>query len=221
MMDTVLLYKKPYYLKTWHLFIFICIVFCINTWLTQNFVMTREVYHNLLSKRMETYRIDDYFNFIRKISIWNYILLPAVIWIQITFVALLIQFPLVLKFIDIPFKRIFRIVAFAQIPLIFSRIIKTIWLMQFKPYQITEENLAFVPLAITNLIDTSLYSQSITGFLSHFNVFQILWGFILVKGLVSTDKLKKIDAALLVLIIWIVIMVFQWVLVMYLIKVSH
>ncbi|MFO7890535.1 MAG: hypothetical protein R6V04_09380 [bacterium] len=219
-MENTIVNNKPYSLKTWHLFILICIAFGINTWLTQNFVMTREVYHNLLSERMEAYRIDDYLHFIKKISIWTYIILPAVIWIQITFVTLLIQFPLVLKFIEVPFKRIFKIVTYAHIPIVIQNITKTIWLIQLKLYQITKEKLSFVPLAISNLIDTSLYSQNVVGLLSNFNVFQILWCIIIARGLASTGKVKKIDAALLVLIIWIVLLVFQWALLMYLTKVN-
>jgi hypothetical protein len=182
--------------------------------------MTRDVYHNLLSEKMEAYRIDDYFNFVRKISIWSYIIAPLLLWIKITFYTLLIQFPLVLKFIDIPFKKLFRIVSFAQIPVLISGFIKIIWLFQYKPYQITEKTLALTPLALTNLINSSLYPKTTIILLSNINVFEMIWCIIVVKGLAATEKIKKIDAFLLVLGVWSLILVLQWALLMYFTKVN-
>jgi len=212
--------KKSFKLKTWHLFLLIMLAVWVNTWILQNFVMTREVYHNLLSEQLEISRIDDYFNFVRKISIFSYLLSPLILWIQLAFVTLLLQFPLVLKFIDIPFKKIFRVVTFAQISLLVMGLVKTFWLLHFQPSQITKQTLSFTPLALTNLLDVSLYPKSAVQILNNFNVFTIIWCIILIKGLADTRKIKKLDASILVLVVWTLILVFQWALVTYFTKIN-
>jgi len=212
--------EKPFYLKTWHLFLVIIIAVWLNTWILQNYVMTRELYHNLLSEKLEISRIDDYFNFVRKISIFSYILVPIIIWIQLAFVTLLLQFPLVLKFIDIPFKKIFRVVAFAQISLVVMGLIKTFWLLHFQPSQITRQTLSFTPLSLTNFLDISAYPKSAVQVLNNFNVFSIIWCIVLINGLSNTKKIKKLDASILVVVVWTLILVFQWVLVMYFTKIN-
>jgi len=213
-------FEKPFYLKTWHLFFLIIIAVWLNTWILQNYVMTREVYHNLLSEQLEISRIDDYFNFVRKISIFSYILVPIIIWIQLAFVTLLLQFPLVLKFIDIPFKKIFRVVTSAQISLVVMGLIKTFWLLHFQPSQITRQTLSFTPLSLTNFLDISAYPKSAVQVLNNFNVFSIIWCIILIKGLSNTGKIKKLDTSIIVVVVWTLILVFQWVLVMYFTKIN-
>jgi len=182
--------------------------------------MTRQVYHNLLSEQLEISRIDDYFNLVQKFSVWAYVFTPVVFLLRITFVSLLLQFPLVMKFIDIPLKQIFRVVTFAFIPLFFMSVIKTIWLLFLPVHQITQETLAFTPLAFTNFLNTSNYSQTVYGLLSNLNIFDVVWCIIVAEGLSRTGKLKKSDAYVLVLVIWTLILVFLWALLMYLTKIN-
>jgi len=212
--------RTQYKIKTWQLFLLITLAVWINTWILQNFVMTRDVYHNLLAEKLEISRIDDYFNYVRKISMISYALTPLVLWIQLAFVTLLLQFPLVLKFIDVSFKKIFRIAAFAQISLIVMAIIKTVWLLHFKPSQITAKTLSFTPFSITNLLDVNLYPKSALQILNNFNLFAVIWCIILIKGISDTGKIKKSDSVLLVLGVWAFILIFQWALLTYFTKIN-
>ena len=211
--------KKSSSFKTWYLFLFLLLGISINIWISQNYIMTRDVYHNLLSEQLEISRIDDYFNLVQKFSVWAYILTPIVFLLRITFVSLLIQFPLVMKFRDIPLKQIFRIVTFAFIPLFFMSVIKTIWLL-LPNHQITQETLAFTPLAFTNFLNASNYGKTVYGLLSNLNIFEVGWCIIVAEGLSRTGKLKKSDAYVLVLVIWTLILVFLWALLMYLTKIN-
>lgn len=219
-MDNTIQIQKPIFFKTYYIFLLILICFWMNIWILQHFVMTRDVYHNLLSERLDAFRIDDYYTLIKKQSVWAYIAAPLYLWIQIVTVTLLLQFPLVIKFIDIPFKKIFRMVTYAQIPLLASSFIRTLWLLQFTSHQITEEILAFVPFAITNFLDPELYVESSLGILSKVNIFEIVWCIILIRGLTETGKLKKRDALLIVFVTWTLILVAQWTLTTYLAEIN-
>lgn len=212
--------KQAFAIKTSHLFLFFLFCILAQIYITQNSIMTREVYYNLYSDRLEPHRVDEIVMVVKKFAIWSYAIAPLLLLIQITFVALLIQLPLVFKFIDISFSRIFRIVSFAYIPLLIKQSVYIIWLLRLPANEINEKTLTIVPLSITNLVSAADYPKHIYSFLGNFNLFEIAWVVVVIAGLYQTKKLEKIDAALIVICVWTFIMIFIFVLITYLNKVG-
>lgn len=212
--------KQDYLIKTWHLFMFIVMGMWINTWIVQNRILTLDVYHHLLSDQLASDRIDEVFFYTQKLSIWNYISAPFLLWIRITIICLLLQFPLVFQFIEIPFKQLFRLLSFAEISTLALTFFKTSWLMGLPSYRIVKEAFTFTPLAVIQLLDASRYSKALLGLISHLNVFEMIWCLIIINGLRKTGKIKRWNAVLLVLSVWILIAVFQWALIAYLTKIN-
>lgn len=203
-------------LKTWHLFLILNIVSLVIIYVNNNFIFTREVFHQLYSKQMEAYRIDEYFDVVNNFSLWGYLIIPLVLLLKITLFTLLLQLPLTLKFIELKFKVVFRIVTIANIPLIISELAKTFWLV-FTPYnEFTNEFLSLVPLSITNLIDITQYSTAITGFLNSINLFEFVWIFLVFIGLYRSGKVEKYDAFLISFSVWFGTILFQLELMLYL-----
>jgi hypothetical protein len=151
---------KKCYLKTGEVFLLLVLGTYINTWILQNYVMTRELYYNLLAERLEIYRIDKYFEYVQKISFLTYIFIPLALLLKIIFTTLFIQFPLVFKFIDIPFRKLFRIVILAQFSVLVMEVIKTIRLLRLPLSKITEGALAVVPFSLTDLLNPAFYPES-------------------------------------------------------------
>ncbi len=212
--------KQAFVIKTSHLFLLFLFSILAQIYITQNFIMTHEVYYNLYSDRLEPHRVDEIVLMVKKFSIWSYPIAPLLLLIQLTFVALLIQLPLVFKFIDISFSRLFRIVSFAYIPLLIRQFVYIIWLLRLPANEINEKTLTFVPLAITNFVNSGDYPKHIYSFLGNFNLFEIVWVVVAIVGLYQTKKLEKIDAALIVFCVWTFIMIFIFVLITYLNKVG-
>lgn len=219
-MNITAIEDRPSIFKTWHIFLMIVIGMWINTWIIQNNIFTLEVYYNLLSESLDYNRIDDQYYLMNKLSIIIYFVTPMLLWFKLSTLTLLLQFPFIFKYIDIPFKKIFRIVTIGQIIYLISTFIKTMYLLRLDSSKITKATLAFVPLSITNFLDSSLYSKTSYSLLNHINLFELIWCIIICKGLISTEKLKKIDAALVVVIVWTIIMVFQWALSAYLTEIN-
>jgi len=205
-------------IKTWQLFTLIIVVEIFLYWISQNFIMTREVYHKLLSGRMDAYRIDDYIMLINRLNFIGYFVSPLIVLIRITFIALLIQFPLIVKFIDISFSQLFRIVCFGYISFIALTIIKYIWIIRLPIDQFSEYSLTFIPLSLSSFLDPNEYPKTAYGILGNFNLFELAWCTIVATGLVKTKKLEKIDAILIVAIVWVAIVLFLWALTAYLNK---
>ena len=206
-------------IKTWHIYLLIVIVQISAYYFTREFIMTKEFYKQLLGDRLTIDMINTQMEISNRFAIWGYFLIPLVALIQITFFALLIQFHLLLKLIDIPFKKLFRISAFSILPFVILQIIKTYHMYSLPLEQISQKAMAFTPLSINSLINPEVYSQSTYQFLGNFHIFWLIWIFIIYRGLTKTEKIEKIDGLLYPLGVFLVIILFQYGLSTYLTKV--
>jgi len=198
---------KERLIETWQLYLLITISSIIVSFAFQKFIMTREVYYTLYGSQLEDYRIDDAINFMQKFQIWGYIATPFIVWLRLAFVAFLIQLPLILKFIEIPFREIFRITTLAYLIIFSADIVRFLYLYFLPSQSITAETLIFIPLSITNFLNKENYSELAFSVLSKINLFELLWGYIIYRGLYKTSKLEKIDAGLIVFGVWLGIIV--------------
>ena len=207
-------------IKTWHLFVVIAVLNLITVFILNQFIFTKEVYYSLLSSRMEVSRIDDYFSLISKFRLWGYILAPLVLWLKITIVAMLIQLPLMIKFIEIPFNQIFRIVAWANVSMIFLAAAQIIYFLNIPASQFTRDTISFVPLSLIDLFKNLHFTAAAKGVIKSINLFELMWIIIVYKGLSDTKKLEKIDAAIIAFGVWVGIVMFQFALLTYLNKIG-
>ena len=205
-----LLGKRDLNLKTWQLFLLVLIANIALMLLYNEFILTLDVYHNILSEQMESTRIDEYFETFRKVSQWGYVAQPILLLIQITFIALLIQLPLVLVFIDIPFAYLFRLCTWASLLVTAGGLVRFLWLFNLEAFEIHKNILNMTPFSINHLLDASVYPETAYMILGKFNVFELFWCFVLYNGLVATGKVKKEYAALLIFSIWAALLLFQW-----------
>jgi len=193
----------------------------ILSWVFQESIMTREVYHSLLSGQLESYRIDKQLDLINRFKIWGYLFLPVVLWLKFTIVSLLLQLPLMIKFIEIPFRQIFRVVMIASISFVLMNIVYIIYLSLIPATEINQDIINIIPFSLSSLVDISRYPESAIKMLSSFNLFEIGWLIILFYGftVIACEKLKKTDVALLLISVWSFLFVFKYVLVIYMAKV--
>lgn len=202
--------NKGIHIKTWQLFMIILLANLLAGWFYNEHILTRDVYQNLLSEQLEAERIDEYFNFMRKLSLWGYIFQPILTWIHITFLVLLIQMPLILMVIDVPFRRLFRIVTCASLTMTASAFVKILRLNNLPASEISHVSLSVVPLSIASVLDASQYPQAAVAVLNKFSLFEAAWCFVIYKGLVRTENLKKELAAFLVFCVWMLLLLLQW-----------
>ena len=163
--------EKEFTLKNWHLYLFVTILYLIVALVNDKFIMTRDVYQQLFSDKMEGYRIDDYYQLIKKFTFYAYLIIPVVTWLKITFIALLLQTPLMLKNIEVSFKETFRIAAIANLPLILRGVVKFTILIFTPRVEYTNDLLSSIPGSITNFISKANYSQVSYNFLSNINIY--------------------------------------------------
>jgi hypothetical protein len=66
------------------------------------------------------------------------------------------------------------------------------------------------PISLAAVVDPEEYSSNALAILNQFNMFDMIWGIVLYIGLLKTGKIKKLDAFLLVLCVWVFLLLVQW-----------
>jgi len=207
-------------MDNWRVFLCIIMLNLLISYLFQNFILTKSFYYHLLSQQIEDYRIEQYFDMVNKYSIWSYFTLPVVLLIKFSFLSLLFQFPLLIKFINIPFQQIFRMVMFASVAISLGSFLRFLHLYSIPSNEITHSIINIMPLSLTQFIDPNKYPNSSLSVFNSINVFEILWAYIIYRGIYLTGKIKKIDSVLLVLFIWTFLLITKWLVIGYLNRIN-
>jgi hypothetical protein len=220
MLSCSMIIRRSPQIKTWHGFVLLLLCEWALLWYCNSEIFTLDVYHNLYGDHLEPQRIDDLFDIIKRLSVWGYVAIPIIAWLRIAFVTLLLQMPLVFRFIDIPFRDIFRIVLKSSFLLLLLELMKLLYLSRLSVSALSQAELAYLPLSLTNWLNTTHFSASATSFLNHLNLFEIGWLVSMYWGLAKTGKLKKLDAGVIVLVLWTALIVLQWSILIYLEKMN-
>jgi hypothetical protein len=151
-----------------------------------------------------------------RLSFWNYALLPLFMLVRFSFVALVCQVPFILKYVDIPFSELLRVVMISALPLFTGEMLRTFWILQIPASEITRDTLAFVPFSVQHLASKLDPSIGKTVILNQFNIGELAWIVLMVMGMKRISRIKNSDIIIIVTGIWSVMVVFQWLLTMYL-----
>lgn len=207
--------RLPNQIKGWHVWLAILICEGMITWYFQTYVLTKEAYRAIWAEQLDVQRIDDLFEYYRHISIWGYVVMPFMTWVKIAFIALLLQMPLVFRFIDVSFQHLFRIAALASFMMVAQQAVSMAHVSNIDAAVLQSSDLSYVPLSLVNLIGISNETPAAYAFFSHFNLFEAGWLYLIYQGLVTTSQLKKMDALLVLLVVWVLLSVLQWAIVLY------
>lgn len=203
-------------LKGWHLYIIITLVSVLSAVVFDKFILSRQLYAELYAKNMEEFKIDIYYNFMRKLNFLTIIFIPLFLWIKLVSCTLLFKLPLMVKGIIIPFKDIYRVMLIATFSLLLSNLINITWIYFTPISKMTQETFLLAPLSITYFLDPARYSTEAFALLNKINIFEILWIYLVYLGFCKTKKLDKTDAFILALSYWIFIEILNFALGFYL-----
>jgi len=204
----------PSGLRTWQWFALLVAVGWLDIYILQTFVLTDSVYRTILSDQWEANRIDQVIEFYRKISQWSYVISPCMLLFKIMLITLLIQFPLVIRFIDVPISQLFKRVTQAFFFLWGSSFARTLRLWGIRePRDVSD--FQTVPFSLTTLFDHWGHKGWLT-LMEHINLFEGLWLVALVFGLARSKQVSRSEAILITGFVWVLIVAFDWLLNLYL-----
>ncbi len=177
---------------TYLFFILVFLSFGIS-FLSKEILKTDELLLNSLAEQLTQEQIQNALNFREKWQWVTYIIIPLLLLIKISVIALLLDLGAFFFNQEIKYKKLFNIVVKAEFVFLLVIVFKTIWLYFFKTNYSLEDLQYFYPLSMLSVIGyEGLESWYIYPFQT-VNVFELAYWFILAyllgKALkVSTEK---------------------------------
>ena len=191
------------------LMIFVIINILISLW-AHRLIFTREFYYALLSDQMAFSRIDHLVSVLDGYSYLTMILIPIGLFIRFLASTLLLQLMMLIKFIEIKFSRLFRLVMVSSLMLSAGQIMHYLWIY-FSPQDHSSRTLLQTkPYSLASLVETNEYPPSSLFVLNQSNLFEILWMGCIFWGLVRTNRMKNTDAAMFSFILWSSTLFLHW-----------
>jgi hypothetical protein len=159
---------------------------------------------------MELTRIDTLIDVLKRYTFLGMLLIPAVLFIKYTINTLLLQLPMLLNFIEIRFGILYRLVMFSSTVLMLGQIVYFFRIYLSSPEHISRKLLIIKPLSVAALVDSDAYPPASLFILNQFNLFECLWIGCIFFGLLRTNSLKKLHAAMLAIFVWSIILFMNW-----------
>lgn len=198
--------------RTWHVFAILAAVNMLQLAYFNEFVLTREVYARLMGAGMDPSTVDQYFSATNRLARWGYLASPALLGLRVGFMALIIQFTLLLFFVELRFSQVFRAACWAYFPVVLGSAVQSVWLhRRAATHILSPEDFQYMPTSLASLIfgfpdaDNRLYTL-----LNAVNVFEFCWCAILAVAVMDATKLKPVAAAAVITAVWAAVNLLKW-----------
>ena len=190
-------------LRTWQLFGLLVVASAVLAWAENEFVMTPEVYRNILGSQLDAERIDAQIDMMSRFRGWGYLTVPVMLWLRLAFVALLVQMFCLLGTIEIQFVRLFPIAAIAFVADLLGSANRLVWLVRQGPSAIDAATLGVMPGSIAGFfLQRPQGASGLYTLLSQVNMFELGWAGLMVLGLTGTRRVGTAGAVLVTGGVW-------------------
>ncbi|MBN1185584.1 MAG: hypothetical protein JXB49_25080 [Bacteroidales bacterium] len=194
------------------LFFFILVAVNTGVFVANNqFVLTRELYHNTYIERLGAERIDMIFEEGRKWQLLSAFFIPLVLLIKISFTSVCLFTGLNFKGIFASYNEIFNIALKAESVFCLANVVKVAVLLFLKRTEVFED-LNYYPLSLINLTGTAGIYKWLVYALQTLNLFELFYWLLLAKGLeVSLSRdygsmlLLVLSTYVIGLVLWIMV----------------
>jgi hypothetical protein len=204
----------PYGWKLFYLFLAISVVYVLVLYLTNTLILTDEVYVKLWSDQLSSGRLEKMLEVNKRMEWVIYIVTPALLFLKFLLITLAIQAGLFIYNIDLPFKKVFNIVLFAEIVPLLATVVQFGYFL-WKGVDSFDQIDSFSPLSLFSF----LHLKDIPSYLEYplqvVNLFELGYWLLLAIGLKiflkgSFGKAFKLVASSygVGLLLWVVLIVF-------------
>jgi len=194
----------------WLIFLMLATIHFLVSLLANEYLFTRELYYSLFSEQADLIEIDEYVDLIKRFSFWSMITIPMFLLLKYSFITLLIQIPLLIKYTEISFRYLFRWVMFASVALLVGQMIHFITIYLYADNNISQKLFKLKPFSLGRLINSIDYPASTLIVLNQCSLFEFAWLLILYIGLLKTGKISKSDGGILLLYVWVTLIFLSW-----------
>lgn len=176
--------SKPIYeTNAWYVFGGVCFIYLFFNWYLQTAVLTDEVYFNSLSGRITNEKLISLVAGKHKFGFFSYIVVPSILLIKMSLVAFCIYAGLLLTSRTLSFKKVFKIVLFAETAFCASALLKLLLLAFSKEITNLNQLSGFAPLSLFSLFKAHSVPVWLEYPLQTIDVFQVAYFLMLAAGL--------------------------------------
>ncbi len=186
------------------------------TFLTDNFILSKEVYYGYFANKLPTDKIQDSIDVYRQWHWLTYVLVVAIYVIKGLLVAFSISVGLFIFFDSFELRKVIHVAFKAEYVFLIASLIKVIWFSYFKTDYTLEDIQFFYPLSAINLFNSNSLQPWQVYPLQVFNVFEVIYWIVLacllsreVRGLDVSKSMTIIMSSYFPgLLVWISFVVF-------------
>lgn len=197
-------------------FVTICVLLLFLTFLTDNFILSKEVYYGYFANKLPTDKLQDSIDVYRQWHWLTYVLVVAIYVIKGLLVAFSISVGLFIFFDSFELRKVIHVAFKAEYVFLIASLIKVIWFSYFKTDYTLEDIQFFYPLSAINLFNSNSLQPWQVYPLQVFNVFEVIYWIVLacllsreVRGLDVSKSMTIIMSSYFPgLLVWISFVVF-------------
>lgn len=179
--------------RTWSVFALLVLVSVALAWVNNEFVMTPEVYRDLLGEQLGGRSVDRQIESFTTVRSWSYLAIPVFVWTRVALITLVVQMFCLLGMVDIPFRQLFRVVAIAFFATLGGSLNRIVWIARQDVVDASVLSAAPGSLAAIALGHSAGDSWSYV-LLSQVSMFHLAWAALMVVGLASTQRIRVVGA---------------------------
>jgi hypothetical protein len=171
--------QKLYTTNRWLIFSGILIITLYFTWLLNAALPFDQMMYNSLSEQISANRIKELIENQKKWQWLGYAFVPVLLLIKWFLVAITIDLGALLLEVELKFKKAFQIAMLSEVAFIILLATKFGWFFANKEILTLEYVNSFMPFSVGNIIDLSLVDKWFIYPIQVFNLFEVLYWFVL------------------------------------------
>jgi hypothetical protein len=184
-------------------------------WYFSTYVMTRELYHNLLGAQVEASRIDQFFDLLQRRSVWSHLAVPLLVFVRVGMVALIAQLVFLLLGIERPLSPLFRAALWAFLAPLIESASRAVALARMAPAEIDAYVLTVNPGSLAYWLVSDAERGALAIVLTPFTLTEAGWLLIFGVTLGSAASVSPRMSAAVAAAVWLLIAFFQVTLALY------
>lgn len=174
-------------------FILLCCASGLLTLVIQKKLVGAEVYFNTYGDQINSVLLKEAISFHEKWQWISYTLIPIILIIKLSVIALCLNIGCFMTNLSIGFKKLFKICLIGETIFLLPGIIKIIWFCQYQTEYTLSDLIYFAPFSLLNLFDASQLEKWFIYPLQVLNLFEVLYWLVIAYGMkiVSEKPLPK------------------------------
>jgi len=174
--------------RTWYLFLALCLSYFVLSWLTNTMLLTENVYYNTFSEQLSLEQIETFTNLQSRYAFLGYGLIFPSLLLKVTYTVIWLAVAAVLIDWDFSFGDMFKVALIAEFVFLAGTVIQFIWCLLFLDVNVLAEVAGFYPLSLLNFFDATQLEPWLVYPLRTLNLFEVAYCFFLIHLLSNLLK---------------------------------